>query len=905
MRQTREHRMWRWLCIGLLLLPVLSATAPTNAARAAATLLVTTQDDTTNPCASTGSAPCSLRDAIGYANANATASNRVTIGIPSGVYTLTQAAASNFVITANGVLLSGAGAAKTIIDGASRNGGGAGAFARVFDIAAGANVTITGVTIRNGGGNGGGASNKQGGGGIYNLGTLALAGVVLTQNGAPSIGGGGIFNSGTLTVTDSTLSGNSGPSGGGIYNANPGVVTLTGSTVSGNEAYFGGGIYNASAIGRPLAAGTITATPAIAISKSLVGGNTASTEILFFFSLRNTFGGLGAGLYTTDGLVAIDASTFVANVATGIGANTNVSGRLASLGGAVYSGASPDSPGSGGPDTGSGSGGVNITDSTLSGNNAIQGGGVYQHSSGPVRILETTLAANTTGIAATALEGGANQPIFVTRSIIANSQAGANCTSAPPGNIIDGGFNLDSGLTCALDAPGSRSNRDPQLEQLANNGGPTPTHALRLTSPAIDAAGRTCSPVDQRGIPRPQPANGNCDIGSYERIPPAPQGSISPTLLNFNSQEVGTASVARQFVVVNAGDAPLDIANITIAGTSPTDFAIVENTCGGSVAPGTAYVVGIVFTPASPGNKNAVMTLTDNTGNVAPSQQSAALSGVGTIAVRYRVALSTVGNGTVSPAPESAGYQAGKVVAYTASAGNGAIFVGWTIDGQFAGFAPQLALPVTKDRALIAVFAPQKTFSDVPPDDVHFEAITQLASRGIIRGNGDATFGPNNPILRAQSAGLLARTFGWDREDHGNPFPDRCERFQQGCVDDELWNDVGALAFHGVARGYPDQTYQPRSPILNVQVLSFIARAFVAQNYWVQATVENPTIYPNVPRDSGHRLDVITYVRYAGPLPGQPASGTFRNYDQPALRGFYAAALWQAYSAYFSENHIP
>ncbi|HKH20293.1 MAG TPA: choice-of-anchor Q domain-containing protein, partial [Gammaproteobacteria bacterium] len=60
---------------------------------------------------------------------------------------------------------------------------------------------------------------------------------------------------------------------------------------------------------------------------------------------------------------------------------------------------------------------------------------------------------------------------------------------------------------------------------LANNGGPTLTHALPATSPAVDAVTNvnTCPPPaqDQRGVTRPQDGNGDggvaCDIGSYER----------------------------------------------------------------------------------------------------------------------------------------------------------------------------------------------------------------------------------------------------------------------------------------------------------------------------------------------------------------------------------------------------
>ncbi len=61
---------------------------------------------------------------------------------------------------------------------------------------------------------------------------------------------------------------------------------------------------------------------------------------------------------------------------------------------------------------------------------------------------------------------------------------------------------------------------------LANNGGPTRTHALVPRSPAIDAVpDGACPPpdTDQRGVGRPQDGNGDggvaCDIGSFERRP--------------------------------------------------------------------------------------------------------------------------------------------------------------------------------------------------------------------------------------------------------------------------------------------------------------------------------------------------------------------------------------------------
>ena len=55
---------------------------------------------------------------------------------------------------------------------------------------------------------------------------------------------------------------------------------------------------------------------------------------------------------------------------------------------------------------------------------------------------------------------------------------------------------------------------------LADNSGPTRTHALPAGSPAIgqSPANRGCRPTDQRGVTRPQGAA--CDIGAFEKGPP-------------------------------------------------------------------------------------------------------------------------------------------------------------------------------------------------------------------------------------------------------------------------------------------------------------------------------------------------------------------------------------------------
>ncbi|HKO26357.1 MAG TPA: choice-of-anchor Q domain-containing protein, partial [Solirubrobacteraceae bacterium] len=80
-------------------------------------------------------------------------------------------------------------------------------------------------------------------------------------------------------------------------------------------------------------------------------------------------------------------------------------------------------------------------------------------------------------------------------------------------NISNGGHDLifpaDAACPFGLHA-------DPRLRDLGSYGGPTPTFALKLGSPARDQVptNASCPGIDQRGVHRPQ--GRACDIGAFE-----------------------------------------------------------------------------------------------------------------------------------------------------------------------------------------------------------------------------------------------------------------------------------------------------------------------------------------------------------------------------------------------------
>jgi hypothetical protein len=324
----------------------------------------------------------------------------------------------------------------------------------VLEVAPGATVRISGLTVEAGAGSGnsgGGIDNRgtltltdavvsgntavQGGGGIANTGTLTLAHTVVAGNTALS--NAGIDNSGTLTLTDSTVSGNTALLGNGGLANYGGAMTLVDSTVSGNTAYGAGGLGN-------YLGGTAT------LIDSLVSGNAAanaagivnySTMTLVDSTVSaNKAGAWGGGILNfgtltlTDSTVAGNAAPTdggIANAGTLTLADTVVAGNTA------LSNAGIDNSGT-----------LTLTDSTVSGNTALLGNG------GDIVNTGTLTFANT------AVPGNGGIDTFGALTLTDSTVAG---NAAPTDGGVDNSGTLtptDSGGLAWIDTTGTRPPTD-------------------------------------------------------------------------------------------------------------------------------------------------------------------------------------------------------------------------------------------------------------------------------------------------------------------------------------------------------------------------------------------------------------------------------------------------------------
>ena len=300
-----------------------------------------------------------------------------------------------------------------------------------------------------------------------------------------------------LEIDDLTISGGRAlVAGGCIYSK--GSVTLAHSTLTDCQVHYGGGAF---AAGGGVFASTVTLKEG-----SLVEGNSAT------FLHNNKYEGVGGGITGVNAVVCSD-STVRGNYANQSGGGI-LSATYASITRCTIEGNTARATG-GGITMNTSSTQSSVIASTISGNSAARGGGIYTQAA--VYIVGSTIAFNNS-VNGDAAGIWTNAYLTLKTSIVArNISAGSTHADLQTSAMVDGYFNLvESNSPVGPDIITVSAN--PKLLPLADNGGPTRTHALEASSPAIDAGNNPLVALtDQRGpgFLREQPA-GKPDIGAFE-----------------------------------------------------------------------------------------------------------------------------------------------------------------------------------------------------------------------------------------------------------------------------------------------------------------------------------------------------------------------------------------------------
>lgn len=295
-------------------------------------------------------------------------------------------------------------------------------------------------------------------------------------------------------------------------------------------------------------------------SASVITVTTGFTADISRMTIQHGWGDNGGGIFVAGGALLLSNSIVNNNTANssgggisilGVGSailtNTTISSNNGDIGGGIYNNGSITITGStifnnhakssssseaGGMRT---SGPATLTNVTISGNDSNTiGGGLIVNIGSTATLNNVTITSNEAGIIGG--DGGGvwfgTDTVNLRNTIIAgnfDTSGSVDCFTSTQFNSL--GYNLVGiSSSCAItqttgDQFGSGTPIDPHLAALADNGGPTMTHALQLNSTARDAGnpatpgsgGNACAAIDQRGYPRPAGGSGGrCDIGAFE-----------------------------------------------------------------------------------------------------------------------------------------------------------------------------------------------------------------------------------------------------------------------------------------------------------------------------------------------------------------------------------------------------
>lgn len=112
----------------------------------------------------------------------------------------------------------------------------------------------------------------------------------------------------------------------------------------------------------------------------------------------------------------------------------------------------------------------------------------------------------------------------------------------------------------------------------------------------------------------------------------------------------------------------------------------------------------------------------------------------------------------------------------------------------------------------------KQRFKDVPADHWAVGAINALFKEGIVKGDPNNNFNPDDVLKREHLAIMFSKAFNLTSAAS-------TENFTDVKVSSPTYDPIQRLAASGIAKGYPDQTFKPRDDVKRSQYAAFLYRA--------------------------------------------------------------------------------
>jgi hypothetical protein len=583
------------------------------------------------------------------------------------------------------------------------------------------------------------------------------------------------------------------------------------------------------------------------INVDLVDGNSGtdpggallinSNAFLFRVNVSSSSAGNGGGIAHLGGSFFIIESVVSGNLASGNGgglavmndvpgtvtiANSTISGNQAVEGGGIYS----DSPGL-----------VRFENSTISSNTATSGAGVAKADDGAVSFINSTVASNS----ATGTGGGikvTGGSIILNHTIVADNNSVGSGPNISGGGVTSQGNNLIENSTGTSITPvagdqfgTAGSPIDAVLGPLQWNGGPTRTHNLNSGSPAING-GVTNVPfqLDQRLLER-LVADAVRDIGAVEAFQQIPTRltftRIEPTEnqeeLAFIAQlltDTGTPVPRKDISFRFSGD--ID-GEGKLSQTDVDGFAKVVRR--GAIGP----VMGDLSDSAQYVDSDDILQFRVRYGSILPRGDSPV--GDECTYVIFRSEQSFAANGgtgsfNVTTFPQNCNWTAVSSVPWieinAGSDGTGDGVVNYNVS---ANTNPTIRTGTITVAGLDFTLLQGAAFTDLAESNPFYDFIGKLSSRGVTLGCGGGNYCPEQNVTREQMAAFIIRALG----DFDPPEP-AMQRFVDVPPSNPFYRFIDQMAVRGITLGCGPNLYCPSDNVTREQMAAFLIRALGEPN---------------------------------------------------------------------------